>query len=206
VEWLRRIGRQTSSAPAPEELVPEPTERPTPGVAALLDGVSEDRSHAVLDLGPAVDSSLRVYSRFARWVRFADLVDATASHDSWIERLAELPAQPDHPYDLLFAWNVLDWLPPEYRPSLIQRLTELSSDDARLYVLLETSEQPVRHPQRFALLNVDRMRYERIGRPVPAWPPLLPAEVERLLQPFQVTRAFTSQTGMREYVAFRRPR
>jgi hypothetical protein len=205
VSWLRRIGRDPSPAgPAPEAPVQERVERASPGLAALRDGLSADRSQAVLDLGPAPDSSLRVYSRFARWIRFADLYAATSSHDAWVAALDALPEQPDRPYDLVFAWNVLDRIAPEERDRLVKRLVEITSADARLYVIVDGSGDAAMHPFRFALVGLDRMTYEPTGAPPSAWPPLLPAEVERLLAPFHVERAFTSKVGLREYVAVRK--
>jgi hypothetical protein len=165
--------------------------------------VQEDRSHAVLDLGPAADASLQVYSRFARWVRFADLLTATASEQGWNAALAALPTHPARPYDLVFAWNILDQLPPEDRPRLVERLVEICSTDARLYVIVEGASDGPRQSLRFAILDVDRMRYEPTGAPMMPWAHLLPAEVERLLLPFHVVRAFTSKVGLREYVAVR---
>ena len=47
------------------------------------------------------------------------------------------------------------------------------------------------------------MRYEPAGAPRPARSPLLPAEVERLLAPFHVVRAFTLKGGLREYLGVR---
>lgn len=207
MSWLRRPERiQTSTAPAPVESVPGRVERTTPGLAALFEGVKEDRSHAVLDLGPASESSLRVYGRYARWVRFADLLSATPSDGEWSAALADIPEQPQRPYDLVFAWNVLDRLPPEARPDLISRLTAITAPDARLYVIVESGGDGPRPPLRFSLLDANRLSYEPVGRPLPTRPPLLPAEVERLIAPFKVMRAFTSQIGLREYVAARRPR
>jgi hypothetical protein len=39
---------------------------------------------------------------------------------------------------------------------------------------------------------------------VPARDPLLPAQVERLLAPFEVAHAFTLKSRLREYVVVRR--
>lgn len=207
MSWLRRMGRDPSPpGPPPEEPVQEHVERASPGIAALLDGLSEDRSHAVLDLGPAADSSLRVYSRFARRIRFADLFDAAQSHDLWVDALNALPEQPERPYDLVFIWNLLDHVSPEERPRLVARLAALTAEDARLYVVVEGSGDGPSSPLRFSLVDVDRMRYEPGTAAPPPWPPLLPAEVDRLLAPFQVVRAFTSKVGLREYVAMRRQR
>jgi len=204
VDWLRRTHRASDPATAaPAEVLPEPVERPTPGVAALLEGVSEDRSHAVLDLGPASAASLRVYSRFARRIRFADLLTPAMSPEGCAEALEDVPAQPDRPYDLVFAWDVLDRLFPEERPRLVKRLAELGSADARLHVVTEASGRSAVHPLRFSLLDVDRMRHEVTGPARPTRRQLLPAELERLLAPFQVVHAFTLKGGLREYVAIR---
>jgi trans-aconitate methyltransferase len=207
VNWLRRAERaETTAAPAPEGSVPGRVERVMPGIAAALEQVSHDRSHAVLDLGSASDSSLRVYSQFARWVRFADLLSATETEAEWTGAVDAIPAQPQRPYDLVFAWNVLDWIEPPQRQRLVARLAELTAPDARLHVIVDAGRDGYRHPLRFSLLDVDRMCYQHAGHPLPAGKALLPAELERVVEPFRVTRAFTTQVGLREYVGVRRGR
>lgn len=201
MDWLRRIGDSSpSSTGATDEPAPEPVEGAAPGAAAVFRGISPDDSHAVLDLGPGVDSSLRVYQRFARRIQFADLL-ASRSHQGLAEALKALP---ERPYDLVFAWNILDRLFPAERSRLMQRLAEVSAADARLHVVLRASEGTTgTHRLRFALLDVDRMRYEPVGPTRPNRRRLLPAEVEDLLAPFQVQRGFTLKGGLREYVAVR---
>ena len=128
------------------------------------------------------------------------------SDTEWAAALAAVPAHPERPYDLVFAWNLLDRLDPEERPKLVGRLAEITALDARLYVIVESGGDSPRYPLRFALVDADRLSYEPTGRPVLTRAPLLPAEVERLIMPFKVARGFTSQTGIREYVAVRRGR
>jgi hypothetical protein len=172
-------------------------------VAAFLQGVSEDRSHAVLDLGPASEASLGVYSRFARRVRFADVVAAASSPQGWAGAVSALPLQLERPYDLVFAWDIMDRLDAEGRKRLVERLTEISAPDARLHLIVEASERTVTTPLRFALLDVDRIRCERTGPDRSSPSRMLPAQVEKTLSPFRVVRAFTLKGGMREYVAVR---
>jgi hypothetical protein len=176
-------------------------ERPSPGVAALLDGIWDDRTHSVLDLGAASDSGFRLYSRFARRVRFVDLINNEAAAGSRIRESSAIPAQPRSPYDLVFAWDILDRLPPEARPQLVRKLTEVCARDARVHIVVDASETGPTRPLRFTLLDVDRMRCEPSGPPRRERSPILPAEVERILSPFQVIRAFTLRGGLREYVA-----
>jgi hypothetical protein len=208
VAFLRRFGRPPPApvAAPPDEAVPWSVERATPGIAALLESVTQDQSHTVLDLGPAAHTSLRVYSRFAGRVRFADILDEVGVGPGSTGALELLPPQPERPYDLVFAWDLLDRLFPEDRPRVMKRLTEITSADAKLHVLVDSSDRPEADPLRFALVENDRLRYEPTGPARPVKRRLLPAEVEHLLQPFRVMRAFTLKGGFREYVATRQLR
>jgi len=170
-------------------------------VAAFFAGLREDRSHAVLDFGSASEANLRLYGQFARWVRFAELLPDPPHGEAWAEALENLPSAPGQPYDLVLLWNVLDTLEPLERPPLIERLSRITAPGARLYVLVGVSGERARSPLRFTLRTVSQVSQEVVGPPLPPRPPLLPAEVERLLVPFQVAHAFTLRGGWREYVA-----
>jgi hypothetical protein len=204
VDWLRRIRRapRRETLPAePEEIVPPPVPRASPGLAAVFAGLREDGSHGVLDLGPAVDANLRLYGRYARWVRFGSLLHDPPGGEAWKRALQTLPPLPDRLYDVVMVWDLLDRLSPRDRPVLIERLSQLTGPGARLYVIVDASGQSVTHPLRFTLHDVDQVSQEIVGPPRPAYPPILPAEVERTLAPFQVAHAFTLRGGLREYVA-----
>lgn len=204
MDWLHRIAHPgTVEAPAPAKAPPEAAESAAPGVTALLQRVSEDRSHSVLDLGPAVDATLQVYSRFARWIRFADLLGEggwTRAGEQVGGFSRSLPANAEHPYDLIFAWDVLDRLFPEDRPHLMEALAPLAAPGAHMHLVLR-AEDSLARPLRFTLTDTNRLRFEPItAAPLPRSRPL-PAELMRVLAPFQVVHAFTLRAGLREYVA-----
>jgi hypothetical protein len=204
VHWPLRVRRDSRLAETewgrPES---EVVERAAPGVAALFDGIGEDRSHSVLDLGTAADTSLRVYGRFARRIRFVDLVGNSRSSAAWAETLTSLPEQAEQPYDLLFAWDILDRLFAEERPGFVAHLRKVSAPDARLHLVVDNSQGATTQPRRFTLTDVDRMSCAPAGPSRPARRRLLPGEVERVLAPFRVVRGFTLKGGLREYVAVR---
>ncbi len=178
--------------------------RAAPGVAALFDGMKEDGSHTVLDFGTAAESHLRLYSGYARQIRFAGLIPTTPHGASFAAALEAMPPNRAEPYDLVLAWNVFDRLIPEERSLLVERLAQLTSPGARLYTVVRASSATTVRPLRFTLVDVDRVSEEAVGPPEPAGRELLPAEVERLLAPFRVVHAFTLRSGMREYVAMKR--
>lgn len=209
MDWLSRIGdlfspaEEESDEPEPDR---GPVERAAPGVRAIFRGVSEDGSHAILDLGSAAGESLRIYRRFARRVRFADLL-AVRAEKGFPEALDALPGRPERPFDLIFTWNTLDRLRPRERLLLMERLTDISAPDARIHTVVgacETSDGAAGEiPHRFGLVDIARIRYELSGRSEPYREELLPADVEELLGPFSVSRGVTLKSGLREYVAVR---
>jgi hypothetical protein len=194
---------EASGGEATAEARPPEVERSAPGIAALFADLHEDGSHAVLDLGSAAEPTFELYSRFARRIRFADLLTAPMVGETWAAALPSLPPHSDQPYDLVLAWNLLDQLPPEERAPLVERLAHLTTPGARLYVLVDGSGEPTTQPLRFTIQGMDRVAQQAVGDPHPAGPELLPAEVGRLLRPFEVTHAFTLRLGYREYVAVR---
>jgi len=207
VDWLRRIRRlplREANREEPEEASPAPVERSSPGVAALFRDLKEDGSHAVLDLGSASEPSFSLYSRYARVIRFAGILTGSRIDPGASFTAESLGPAPHRPYDLVLAWNVLDRLPPKARPLLVKRIAALSDPTARLYVVVDASEDPLPYPTRFTLLGVDKVREEVTGPAEAPQPQLLPAEVERLLDPFKIVQAFTLRRGLREYVAFRK--
>jgi hypothetical protein len=207
VRWLRRTRGDAPSQIGPEEpedaTGPPAVERAAPGMAAFFSELEEDGSHAVLDLGPAVEANFRLYGRFARRIRFADLLNAPLRGETWEAILRSFPPHPEDPYDLVLAWDLLDRLPPEHRPQLVEALARVTTSGARLYVVVDASGDATTQPLRFTLHGTDKVVQQTVGEPLPAWPQLLPAEVERLLRPFQVVQAFTLRLGYREYVLVR---
>ena len=207
MRWPRRTRHDAPrevGAEEPEDAAgPPAVERAAPGMAAFFAELEEDGSHAVLDLGPAVEANFRLYGRFARRIRFADLLNAPLRGETWEAALGSLPASLEDPYDLVLAWDLLDRLPPTHRPHLVEALAQVTTSRARLYVLVDASGEAATQRLRFTLHGTDKVAQQAAGEPLPAWPQLLPAEVERLLRPFQVVQAFTLRLGYREYVLVR---
>lgn len=238
--WLSRLGSSPPAAPEPEEeTAPTGVDRAAPGLQALFEGVRDDGSHTLLDLGPASGTNFRLYARYARRVRFADLLerlgrdaavdeapaagrgrgDAAKDADDAVKDAEEaevdeateaargligrIPRFPDHSYDLVLGWDVLDRIGPAAREALVDTFEESTSTDVRIYLTVRTDDVREVAPCRFTILNDGQVRQEPSGPPRPAAPPLLPAEVERVLEPFRVRQAFVLRQGLREYVVGR---
>ncbi len=177
----------------------EAVTRASPGITALLAGIVGTRTNlSVLDLAFATDAALRVYSKLARWIRFAGIINEPVCD---ARSLAKLTDTPEPPYDLVLAWDLFDRVLPHERPTLAPYLAKACAPNARLHILVSVAEVEDSSPFRYSLRDEGHMRCEPLpfrGRNQPC---LQPAEVERLLAPFQVARGFALRQGLREYVA-----
>lgn len=208
MSWLQRLGRSPSREEAPDEEEEREraagvVRRASPGLGALWEGVREGGDHAVLDLGPAAGDHLSLFSSFAGQVCFGDLLPDPPRGAALRSALKAIPTHGRLPYDVILLWNVLDRVTPEEQGAIVDRITEISAPSARLFAVVESSDVPTTRPLRFRLEDRTHVRQEPVGPPERAGVRLLPAEVERLLAPWEVVRAFTLRVGLREYVAVR---
>lgn len=177
--------------------------RTAPGLTALFSDLAPGEPTALLDLGPALGDNLGFYARFTGRIRFADLLAKGMPEAPPLEALHGLRDHPEFPYDLILAWNLLDQVTPERRRPVVEELADLATAGARLHLLLDMSDEPFLRPLRFTIVDRERLTFTAVGPPRPALPRPLPAQVDRLLRPFRIVRAFVLRDGMREYLAVR---
>jgi hypothetical protein len=183
-----------------------PRERRSPGLTALFDALAPDGRHSLLDLGPASGAHLALLSRYASQIRFANLLPTAAPGPEWEESVRALAPNLERPYDVVLAWDVLDRLDGQGRSLLVARLTEVTAPRARLYAIVGGENADRSTALTFTLVDFDRVLERPTGVTKTPGQPLLPAQTERALAPFEVTSAFMLRTGAREYVAMKQGR
>ena len=203
---MTRIGRRPRTSEPDEASTPDPAggdtvTRRSPGLAALFGTLHDDGRHSILDLGPARGRHLRLLGRFGHVVRFAGLVPRPSDEADWLQMLITLPANGQRPYDVVLLWDLLDRLTEGERPPVIARIAHVAAGSARLYAVVDASDSVTTRPLAFDLVDLDRVTQIPVGPPEPAGRQILPAQVERALDPFKVVSAFTLRGGLREYVA-----
>ena len=176
-------------------------ERRSPGLAALFDALVADGRHSILDLGPASGAHLRILGPFASQMRFANLLAGAGPGAPWDEAVRGLPPNTARPYDVVLAWDVLDRLDAGGRSAFMARIVELTAPQARLYAVAGGEGPQAGVPLAFTLVARDRIVERPAAVTSAAQKPLLPAQMERVLAPFEVVSAFMLRTGAREYVA-----
>lgn len=177
-------------------------EHRSPGLKAALAGAAARPGCRVLDLGPVVPANVAFLARFASHVSIADLSEddgGGACPHHWRERLAVAVGS----FDLVLVWDYLNRLDRPEARDLVDRLRSVTRTGAVLFLLIhEGPEMPAR-PVTYEIRGEETIRYRPADGSSVAAPPILPAEVGRLLAGFRVDASFLLRHGVREYVAVR---
>jgi hypothetical protein len=132
------------------------------------------------------------------------LVPRSCVGEAWAVALRALPPNVGFPYDVVLAWDLLNLLDSDERAAAMTHLADITATRARLHVVVDGTGAATTQPLAFTLLEPGRIAERATGPREPVSHPLLPAQVERALAPFDVVRAFVLRTGVREYVAMKR--
>jgi len=186
-------------------------ERHSPGLEVALSTVHDRSSVRVLDLGPAVAANFNFFSVICSHIRFADLLGEGGP----ISRLGEgdgrdlrHPARQVLPsdwgvYDLVIAWDVINYLDQKQVESVVQRLRALVRDGAVLFAMIATTGEIPARPPLYTIVNHSTVMCRAHDEGVVDCPRRPPAAVGRLLSGFSVERSFILRHGCQEYVAVR---
>jgi hypothetical protein len=204
LSWLERIRAGGDETHEEEDRKTASDERTSPGLASIFESLSADGRHAILDLGSAESRRLQLLGRFARRIRFAELVPEPPRGSDLDAALDRLGPDGRWRYDVVLSWDLLDSLDEQERSRTMRRIEEVTGPGALIFAVVDSGQSVSRRPIRHRLVELDRVAVEPAGPPQPAGAPILPRQVERLLAPFEVEVAVSLRAGFREYVA-RRP-
>lgn len=186
----------------PGELQPVPVSHAAPGLDLVLAALPADRSWRILDLGPAVPDNVALLGPRAARLQIVDLLRGRA-RGAESEALASLASEESRSFDLVLAWDVLDYRSAEQASRLVVILGELCRPGALLHALITAVETMPAAPCRYRILADGKVRREVRAEGDMGAPNLTPADVEKLLEGFRVEHAFVLSHGVREYVARR---
>lgn len=188
---------------APEgEQPPGPVSHAAPGLDLVLAALPADRSCHILDLGPAVPDNVALLGPRAARLQIVDLLRGRA-RGAESGALADLASEHSRSFDLVLAWDVLDYLSADQAARVVEFLGNLCRRGSILHALIAAADAIPSAPGSYRILADGRLRRERPDGGEVGAPSLTPADVEKLLVGFRVEHAFVLSHGVREYVARR---
>lgn len=183
----------------------------SPGFKVAIAHINECRPCRILDLGPAIASSIEFFSAYSCVLRIADLFGRLADDKGCAETIRTNPGaffddlleDESEPFDLVLAWTVLDRIGSKAAQCLATRLAEATRPGARLFAMTSAHENGAVGGHVFAIRGPDSLEY-RAEENLAACPGRLnPAAFAHLLSGFSVDHSIVLRNGYHEHVAVR---
>ena len=219
--WSLRRGVRAASprSEGPPSGAAAETAAPLPqhslGLPALLEHLPAEGRPAVLDLGPAVGANVDFFLELGCRVHVADLYDSLPAREpSWSDPEGDgavlprglLPRGPAC-FDLVLAWDLLNYLTPPQMRAVAQALEPCSRRGTVVFALVATLRQMPPRPLRYRIVGRDRLLYEdgpaeapRAAEATRACPRYHQPDLERALPGFGVATSYLLRTGVQEYL------
>lgn len=193
---------------APRDIQTSPAVINSLGLQALLDGVRDDQSYTILDLGPAREANVRFWSEFSCWLHIHDFYRTLLEWKAVgpVEEVVEpdfstrLAFGEDTVFDIILAWDLFNYLELSELEALSQELSRWSRRGTRLFALVSSLPRISVSPLMFSILNRQQLTYELPGQRTKPCPRHSPRDIARLMGRFTVSRSFLSRQGIQEYV------
>jgi hypothetical protein len=180
---------------------------------SLVERMEDGGRWVILDLGPARPQNIELFGRFRCRLEIADLaadLDALVpAEDAGEEALKEqiegaLPARNPEPVDIVFCWDLLNYLQPAILPALSSRLAARALPGTLVHALVAYRD-PLMPAQPGGFFPVDGEHLTRRNagpdeRPAPRYSP---EQLGNAFRDFSIERAILLGNGMQEFL-FRR--
>jgi hypothetical protein len=170
----------------------------------------------ILDCGPVSPGTLQTLLRRGAKLYVADLMTPALEGDPrfWdrsgkvpvfltSDFLRQLPDTPEGSLTGILSWNLLDLVPREALPALIERLFALLEPLGVLFCALREPNHPTGVERRWWLESLTAARNEIDAKRSYPYPVITNREIERFL-PHASIKTFLTRSGRREVLAMRR--
>ncbi len=188
-------------------------EHQTLGLGPVLHELQRQQRPRVLDLGPALGTSVEFLAGYSVQLFIADLYRSVRSSTGQLppdparlQRALEdqLPVPDEGPFDLILAWDLLNYFAPDQIATLGQHLGTLCRPGGQLFALVSTRGPISDRPMNFEIIARDLLRYGAAAATERPSPGYHETALERLLDAFAVQTSFLLRHGIQEYIFTRR--
>jgi len=185
----------------------------TLGLGSVLRQLERQRRPRVLDLGPALGASVEFLAGYSVQLFIADLYRSVRSSTGQLppdaarlRRVLEdqLPVPSEGPFDLILAWDLLNYFAADQLETLGHHLGALCRPGGQLFALVATRGPISDQPMNFEILGRAALRYGATAASQRPSPGYRETGLERLLYAFAVQTSFLLRNGMQEYIFTRR--
>jgi len=189
-------------------LQPEPVLHSSLGLQALCERLHAVATCDIMELGPVRNGNIEFWSRFSPSIFIADLrsslpLPAISSEDSefvepdW-DSLLGLPSS--RKYDVILAWDLLNYLELPVLSSLIRHLTAFCRPGTILFTLIFDQKQMPDPITVYHVADESHLRYECPGSQMRSCLRHQPRALAGVMTGFKTCNSFRLKNGVVEYL------
>jgi hypothetical protein len=198
----------TRTGAASTQTLAEPEVHRSLALPTVFEAMARGSKANVLDLGPAVGSNVEHLSQYGCKLSIEDLYQTRTTAADGAELGADffeqfLPLPNGAQYDVVFAWDLFNYLSRKELAHLTARLRLACRPGAQVLALIWIHKTIPAQPIRFRFQGTDKLVYDRrtsLERPGPRFQP---AEINHGMSGFRVDRSFLLRHGIQEYLFVR---
>jgi len=181
-------------------------EFPSRGLEVLVNRLRGQNKATILDLAPALGSTVTYLGQYACKVYIEDFYASLSTLpecDDGEVPLAEFVKLfahgVDDRFDIILGWDLLGYLDERITKLLMQHLRFHSHPGTLLYILVPTQSQMSATPARFSIKPENRVLYVPDSKTKPN-PGYTTRSLERMMKGFGMLHSFMLRNGLQEYV------
>ncbi len=178
------------------------------GLQALCQRLQSVDTCDILELGPVRNENLEFWSRFHPSIYIADLrsslplpvvdsEDPECIERDW-EGLLRLP--PNRSYDVILAWDLLNYLELPAVASLVGYLRRFCRPGTVLFCLIFDQKQMPNEITVYGIRDESHLKYEIAGLEMCVCPRHQPRALGLVMTPFNTSESFRLKNGIVEYL------
>ncbi len=207
MKWFRPDAEPQAVLPAQGEV------RHSLALNALYHRLDSQRRYNVLDLGRACSQNVEFFSQFCGKIYIEDLLSTLSSFDylspedgTSLDAVFEylLPYQSTTRFDIVFSWDLFNYLEPDSFRHLIGYLSRFCPPGALIFSLISTLESIPDKPGTYRIQDSETLQYPAPGTILRRCPCYQEPDLLRLMPGFRVCNSFLLRNGFKEYLFIRR--
>jgi len=207
MKW-RWPSRPTDHRPR-ETHAPQTETRKSLALHALTSRLRADQKYNILDLGSSVGQNVEFFSGFCGKLYIQDLYDDLISFDYFSPsedvELAKvydylLPFRPGTRFDIVFAWDLLNYLEEGECRGLMAHLANFCRQDTLVFFMISTRKAIAERPAKYRILDSQTIACESRTGIMKSCPRYREPQLARMMPAFKVLNSFLLRSGVKEYV------
>ena len=182
----------------------------SPSLSFIREHLAADHTRAVLDLGMPSGGNVDFFARVSCMLYVEDLYysllalppptepEDEKTHERRVA--ACLAHAPETRFDMIFAWDLINYMHPDMIHALMKRLSGGCRSRALLYFVLFTAPTIPSEPGKISISGDDRIHYQATAAADIPNPRYTPLKLERMMPGFRLWHSFLLGASLQEFL------